>query len=135
MNHKNNAEVVTTVLELLNAGEVTKAVGYIHEDFVCREAASLPYAGEYRGKEGFTRLLGLLSTTWNDFGFKIHKVFADGEDVTVVETIWGRVAGKRWEMPVIEMWKIRDGKVLEAIPYYHDAGLLGRLHKAQLDAA
>lgn len=131
MRQPNNSEIVKTVLDLLAAGDLGAATAYISDDFICREAASLPYAGEYRGKQGFRDLGADLATTWNDFGFKIHMIFGDGEHVSVIETIWGKVAGKPWQMPVIEVWKLRDGKVLEVTPYYHDAGPLGRFYEAQ----
>jgi ketosteroid isomerase-like protein len=126
-----SSKIVIAVLDLLAAGKLDAAVEYIADDFVCHEAASLPYAGDYRGKEGFLKLFALLGTTWKEFGFKIHDVIGEGDTCAVIETIWGKIAGKPWEMPVVELWRIRDGKVIEATPYYHDAGLMGKLHRSQ----
>lgn len=49
--------------------------------------------------------------TWKDFEFEIHIAFGDGENVAAIEAIWGMVGGKAWEMPVVELWKVRDGRV------------------------
>jgi ketosteroid isomerase-like protein len=128
-----SSDIVRNVLNLLQDGRVEAALGYIHDDFICVEADSMPYAGTYRGKAGFTKLIALLGTTWNEFGFQIHEIFGQGENVAVIETVWGTEAGQRWTMRVVELWKVRAGKVIEATPYYHDTAALAKLHRERAD--
>jgi ketosteroid isomerase-like protein len=127
MKHSTGHLVVKNVLDLLARGELDEAMKFINDDFKCTEAASLPYAGVYRGPEGFKKLFALLSATWDEFGFIIHDVFGTDDNVAVVETIFGKVGNRPFEMPVVEHWQLRDGKVIGATPYYHDTALLQEL--------
>lgn len=127
MKHSSGHLVVKNVLDLLARGELDEAMTFIDEDFKCTEAASLPYAGVYRGPAGFRKLFALLSATWDEFGFTIHSVFGTYDNVAVVETIFGKVGNESFKMPVIEYWQLRDGKVIGATPYYHDTALLEKL--------
>lgn len=120
-------DLTRTVLGLLASGDLDGAVEYIDDDFISNEAASLPYPGTYRGKDGFRELIVALGQAWDKFDFEIHDILGSVETAAVIETISGEVAGEPFTMPVIEIWRAKAGRIIEATPYYHDTHLLWEL--------
>lgn len=105
----------------------------IHPDFEVIEAEGLPYAGSFRGFDGWRRLSDAVLATWS--GFRISPIeMHGGEDESAIVrfAISGRSrkTGKAWESSVLELWKFRDGRLARIDPYYFDTHLL-----AEADAA
>ena len=86
------------------------------------EAPSLPYAGVYRGRADIERGVKLMFGAWDDFTSNFLQ-FGAGGDLVFVHVIIsgiGRKTGKSFSMPVIELWRLKDGKVTEIRPFYYD---------------
>jgi ketosteroid isomerase-like protein len=86
------------------------------------EAPSLPYGGVYRGRADIVRGAKLMFGAWDDFQYKILQYTAGG-DIVVVHVLIsgiGRKTGKSFSMPIMEMWRCNEGKVIEIRPFYFD---------------
>jgi ketosteroid isomerase-like protein len=86
------------------------------------EAPSLPYGGTYRGLADILRGAKWMAGAWEDFKFQILQYTAGGDLVVVHVLIsgMGRKTGKSFSMPIMEMWRFKDGKVTELRPFYFD---------------
>jgi uncharacterized protein len=93
------------------------------------QGSSLPYAGTYKGAEGFIEFLGVFGETWEIERLEPVRSFV-GEDAEWVasELVFAgtvRASGKRFESSLVEVWHIREGKVLSIKPHYFNSPLVG----------
>lgn len=102
---------------------------YLHPDFVIRESAALPYAGVYRGVQGFRDVVRRVFT-----GF--HRLYAEpghfmegDEHVAAIVVLSGTAkrTGREFETSVLELFQFKDGKVIEILPHYWDQQLINEL--------
>jgi ketosteroid isomerase-like protein len=117
----------------LSAGDFDTIGGMLDPDFVVQEADGLPYAGSYRGLEGWRALSKAVITTWS--GFKLHPLefLGETEETFVVRfAISGRSrkTGTPFESTVMELWRFRGPLLREIIPYYWDTHLLAEADQA-----
>ncbi len=105
---------------------------FISDDCVTHEAPSLPYGGDWVGPQGFFDLMNVLQETWSDFQFSFETVLTNHRDIVSYR---GRISGGtphgRFDMPVVEYWRFRDGKAVDILPVYFDSGSLVALHEGR----
>jgi ketosteroid isomerase-like protein len=91
-------------------------------DVVVHEAASLPYAGDWRGLDGVAALITRMGEIWSDMGVEDLHALRDGD----VVHLWcrlrltSRATGRQIVQPFAEMLRFRDGRLLEGYPFYFD---------------
>lgn len=92
------------------------------DDFELLEGSGMPFAGTYRGAEGFLTFLGV----FNDV-FEIERLdpvrhygSEDPDRMAVEFELKGihRPTGEAFETSLIELWTFRDGKVAAIKPHY-----------------
>jgi ketosteroid isomerase-like protein len=99
----------------------------LHPEFEIEEASGLPYAGIYRGVEGWRALSRAVVAAWSKFRISTLEYPGEGEaSFTVRFAISGssRRSGKAFETTVLELWKFRDEKLYRIYPYYFDTHLI-----------
>jgi ketosteroid isomerase-like protein len=99
----------------------------LHPDFECVEADGLPYAGAYRGLDGWMALGQAVVGAWSKFRIRPIEYPGESENsFTVRFAISGvsRKTGKAFETTVLELWHFREGKLITIFPYYFDTHLL-----------
>jgi len=92
------------------------------EDVVVREAASLPYGGDWRGHAGVLALMDRLAEVYGSATFADRKVFADGDDVFVLlqSTVRFRDSGREFQNTVLQHITFRDGRIASMSPFHWD---------------
>jgi uncharacterized protein len=92
------------------------------DDVELHEADSLPYGGVYKGIEAFKKGIGIMFDAWSDLEFHIEQFTAGGDLVIIYMQLraTGKTTGKTFSFPVAEVWRFRDGKVVEMRPIYWD---------------
>jgi uncharacterized protein len=117
-----NLAIVKAAYAAMAKGDFEGFLANIGDDTEFHEAASLPYAGTYRGRTEIARGAKLMFGSWEDFTFNIMQYLSGGDLVVVHLMISGigRKTGKSFSMPIMEMWRIRDGRVIELRPFYWD---------------
>lgn len=119
------AEFVTAVF----AGDADTIRRLADPGFELIEGSAVPFAGTYRGADGFLEFLGIFNDT-----FEIEKLApvrayeAEDPDYIAFEfDLRGihRATGKMFESTLIEVWIFRDGKVLSIKPHYFNSPLAG----------
>ncbi len=119
--------VVTEFVDALLSRGPEEALAYLDPELVLHEVTRLPYAGVYRGHAGFLTLVRRMNAFWEHIEGE-QKLIEDGPFVVVVGWLRGRTraAGERLEIPVLERYHVRDGRIVELWPFYVDTHLAGR---------
>jgi len=123
-----DVDVVESVLNAFNAGDLEAAFGHIHPDFVLNEVAGLPYGGDWVGLEGFQKLLGAIFTPF-EMGVDEYTVSDAGSCVMVklLMTFTARSSGQAVKMPGVELYTIKDGKIAYLDVFYKDTKTIADL--------
>ena len=93
------------------------------------EAASLPFGGLYEGAPAIQQMFGRMFETWEDMKIAKETLFDGGDEVVAKLrlTARSRATGRPVDMQILELWTIRDGKVVSLVPFYFDAGEVARI--------
>lgn len=107
---------------------VEQASEFVADSCVIREAESLPYGGTYHGPEGFVHLVRTVFGLWRDFTLDIKNVWTDGIDRMIhYSEISGGTAKGTFRMPMVEYYRVEDGKMTEITILYFDTQRLAEL--------
>ena len=119
---KRNLAIVKAAYAASAKGDWDKFFAGVTDETEFHEAPSLPYAGTYRGKADIMRGTKQVFGAWEDFSYQIMQYTAGGDLVVahIMISGIGRKTGKSFSMPIMEMWRLRDGKVVELRPFYWD---------------
>jgi uncharacterized protein len=125
---KDVVEAFETTIQGGWSGEVdlTEVLSHLHPDIEIIEAASLPYAGIWRGHAGFLELAAYFQETWRFLPGKTFEYVAD-DDRVVVLTLGRAVAkptGREVEWRLAEVFVVREGLIAEIRPFYYDTAAI-----------
>lgn len=92
------------------------------DDCQLHEAASLPYGGMWVGPVSIGKGVQHIFSAFEDFDFVILNYLTGGDEVVVHVMLSGKSpkTGKVFSMPLLEKWRLRDGKIIEVRPFYFD---------------
>jgi len=93
----------------------------LSDDLVFSEPESLPFGGDYLGKDGFTQLLRNVS---RHFRVELDEPrIVDGGSFVAVRvqgTMTARATGRRMRMQVVDLYELRDRKITRVDVFYKD---------------
>ena len=128
---KENVEIVRDFLKAVEERDLPGVLSAYDENVVIREAKSLPYGGEFHGHEGAQRhALGALEI-WENLQppgeRSLNATFLDaGDDYVIV--LWRQRGvssdGGKFEEPVVSVYKMRGGKIVESQMFHSDTKAL-----------
>ena len=123
-----NLEVVRRLFDAVERRDGESFARGFDERVTVHEAPSLPYGGVYRGMEGIARHAQAYTAAWDAFqGDEERRLdpefLADGDRVIV---LWRQRArhpetGGRFDAPVVSVYRLREGKVVESRMFHFDA--------------
>ena len=123
MDSTDNRAVVAEIYEAANRGDLPFIQARLHPDIVLHQAASLPYGGEYVGRDATMGCLIKMFTEHLDVtALTVHNIAVD-EDMVITAVdlaATARSTGKDVSMPFRECFRIRDGLVVDLQPFYYD---------------
>jgi cystathionine beta-lyase family protein involved in aluminum resistance len=101
------------------------------DDFVIHEPASLPYGGEWRGRDALQRLYAHVMGYWEDPVVEWQELVG-GEKYAVALlhfTVTARASGERFDTHIAEVTRFDDaGKMASMrIHYFDTAAMVGQL--------
>jgi uncharacterized protein len=109
--------------------DLERACALLHDDLVVHEAGGLPYSGEYHGPQGFRDLLARMNESMELVPGPVTRDCLP--DDTVVSrfrlTFTARTSGESVEMGLVELYKVRDGLIVELDVYYKDPSAVAAL--------
>lgn len=124
--------IVRQFLEAAQAGDTATTEQLLHPDVRVIEADSLPFGGIVTGVDGFSRLVRQVFTTFAETAVTVQEYLADGDSVVVLATMTGKskASGESFLMPIAEIWRLREGRIVEIQPFYHDTQKINAMAKA-----
>jgi uncharacterized protein len=134
--------VVRKLFEAVAHRDPAGVFGAYHPDIVISEAPSLPYGGEYRGREGAIRHAEGFRSTWDRYqpeaSRNLEPEFSTLGDRVIV--LWRfraqRQARDSIDLPVVSIYRLREGRIIESRMLHFDtAALLQFLKNARMDQA
>jgi hypothetical protein len=123
-----NRAVAHTLCDAVIAGDFDTVLSVFHDECVVHESPVLPYGGDWKGPEGFAQLFAVISTMFT-LSIDRYEVFGDGDTVAVrADTTFTSLAsGTSLQTAVVEVYRIADGKIIDADIFYKDASAITRL--------
>ena len=130
---KNKAAIHRNVDELWNKGKLAVADDVISPDYVYHSPL-----GEFKGPEGFKKMVAMELKAFPDIHFTIDDMVAEGDKVAVCYIFAGKFkgeyagmapTGKKISMTAAFFYRFKDGKQVEALPFsdmlsfYQQAGV------------
>lgn len=110
------------------AGDPDAFANFVDPDLDFFQASGLPYGGEAKGAEGALKLVGAMFATWRKLKVEVLEITAGGDLVIAYLMLTGisRATGDRYHGPTAEVFRFRDGKVVEWRPIYWDTHAVRR---------
>ena len=123
-----NRRILLDAIDGYRAGDLDAWWRIFDPDVTFHEAACLPYGGAHRGLEATKAGYAKLSDTFSKLHSVLETVLAGGDKVILYQDVSFRVRanGNSGRLPVSEMFRFRDGKVIEWRACYFDADLVAK---------
>lgn len=122
-----NSALLQSFVGHVMAGEYDRLAELIHPDFQLIHSSTVPYAGTYRGAEGFLRFLNIFTDCYDDLEMETGEIFVAPSGSLIVEIqLRGivKAMGGRVDTSMLEKWDFSDGKVTRIKPHYFDPNLI-----------
>lgn len=123
-----SSKAATKLLDSIMAGDMPSALSTLHAECVVHEPASLWYGGDWKGPDGFTQILQIM-TDKLDLAVQSYEVFPSDE-VTIMKaeiSFTSKLTGRSLVMPVTEVYRALDGQLIDMDIFYKDTAALRAL--------
>lgn len=121
-----NRRILIDALKKLIGGDSEGFWAIYDPDVVFHEASCLPYGGEHRGLAATKAAFAQIEETFGAMKSVFEAVLAAEDIVILYQTITFTVRGNgnSGSLPVAELFRFRNGKVIEWRAHYFDACLV-----------
>ena len=111
-------DVVRDIYRAVADGDFDAVIARLSHEISVDQSSALSFAGRWEGHDGFRAMGAAIYECWPDFSVTPLAFFA-ADDTVLVQT---RVTGAcgALDQPMIERWKIVDGRAAECQPFYFD---------------
>jgi hypothetical protein len=119
---QSNRERFDTFFALAGADELGAASYYLHNDFVVSVPDSVPWGGEWRGREGWLTMFGTMQEAV-EFQGSGEAEFLEGPDTLAMiftVTYTSRTTRTSHKTRVTEIFKFRDGLIVHTDVFFKD---------------
>lgn len=113
---QDNVDLIETAWQAFGRGDIEEATKLATEGTTISIPETLPWGGTYTGSDAFQQFLPQVFDQFDDFKVVPEKVLgADDDHVVVVVHATGRTkSGKSFDGRAVWVYRLRDGKVVEA---------------------
>ena len=124
-----NPDIQQRFVAAVFAGDAATLTALCHANFVLHQGGAMPYAGTYRGAEGFLQFLGIFAETLEVEKLETVRIYSCDDpdwlvsEFDVVATV--KATGQRYETTLLERWQFSGGKVVSVKPHYYEPPGLG----------
>jgi ketosteroid isomerase-like protein len=116
--------------DLVGEGRVEDATALMHDELVIHEPAELPFGGEYHGPAGFGDIMQrIVRLAEPEVPGPIEYFETAGGPVVVRFTgrFSSRRSGRSVDVEIVELFTVRDGKIVDLDIYYKTPGAVAAL--------
>jgi ketosteroid isomerase-like protein len=126
---QDNVELVESAWEAFGRRDIDGATDIAGPNSEITAPESLPWGGTYRGQDGFKEFTQNLFEHFDEFSAKAEKVLsADDDHVVVVAQVTAKTkSGNDFQGRVVWLYRLRDGKIVQAEASTDTAKLLEAL--------
>jgi ketosteroid isomerase-like protein len=123
---QDNLRIVSLLYDAFGAGDLETVKSYLDLGVELHEAASLPFGGSYIGYDQVLVGVGNVLGTWESAESSLQFLTVGGDWVVayVEMDVTTKKNRKRLRFQISEMWRLRNGKVVEIRPLYSDTHLI-----------
>ena len=123
-----NKALLLDALDAVAAGDFAPFWAMFHPDVVFHEAPCLPYGGMHKGLEATKKAYQHMADTYSGMHSVFEDVLVGGDLAILYQTITFRVKanGNTGTLPVAELFRFRDGKVVEWRALYFDSNMVAK---------
>jgi uncharacterized protein len=122
-----NVDIVQRFEDAFVCGDLDEVLSLLTADVVVHEAASLPYAGDHRGHDGFLRLTEAFNRVW-EMTSDLDLTLLDAGDERVVGLVQydvvSRATGVPFRLDHVEVYTVRDSRIADLDIYYKDTAAM-----------
>jgi ketosteroid isomerase-like protein len=113
--------VVRLLLDSVNEGRLDDALAAIHPDCYVKAPTALPWGGVTRGLDDFLALLKVMASHFKN-DILSYELFGGGDTpIARIQTAWtSKATGRSCQMQVLEIYVVKDGKIIDIDVYYQD---------------
>lgn len=101
----------------------------LHPDFRVIESDNMPYAGTYKGADGFREIVSIVFGYFETLNVE-PVVYTEGTDHVIalvnVEGV-GKRRGEAFKSDLLEVFRFEGEKIIEIRPYYWNQDLIANL--------
>jgi ketosteroid isomerase-like protein len=128
-----NRKILLEGLDRLLSGDVEGFWSIYDPDVTFHEASCLPYGGSHHGVAAARAAHGQVEKYFESLHSVFEAVLASEDIVILYQTITFRVRtnGNTGTLPVAELFRFRDGKIVEWRALYFDACLVSKAIKGE----
>jgi ketosteroid isomerase-like protein len=122
-----NRKTLIDAIEAYSQGDEQAYWAIFDENVVFHEAPCLPYGGAHVGIEATQKAFAHLHRTFAELHAEFEVILAARDLVIVEQTVsFTGHEGYIGTMPVAEMFRFRDGKVIEWRAHYFDSNMVAK---------
>jgi len=127
---RSNKDIVREFMATARKGDTEALRALFHPEFHVIEAESLPYGGVRKGVAGLLGLVREVFATWKDCRVEVQQLVAEGDCVLVLAEMsgTGQSSPVPFRVPLAELYRLKDGRIIEIRPFYFDTKLLHDAH-------
>lgn len=119
-----NIAVKNRFMAAVFSGDAETLKSLLDPDYELHEPPGLPYAGVYRGVEGFFAFYEQFAAAFEvESAEMLGDYLGDDPDLMVLESRFRGVlkaTGERFDTSVLEKWTFRDGKLLKVVVHWFE---------------
>ncbi len=107
-------------------GDFAGIAATLDPECVIYQPKSLPYGGEWRGHSGFEAWMQAFARQWSSLEVKDAELYLDGDVIVSSSHVYAiaKPTGLRLDWPLLQLFKMREEKILELRPFYWDTAAL-----------
>lgn len=117
------AQLLADIYRLAGQRDWDAVAERLHPDIVIHEAASLPFGGEWRGKDALQRLSAAMYGAWAEAKVEIHEIIGGETYAAVILslTMTSKKTGRTFTQTLSEVGRFEGGLLKEHRIHYFDA--------------
>jgi ketosteroid isomerase-like protein len=116
MSEQANVRLIRELYDAFSRGDLAAVLSSIdtQAELVFEGPQSIPWAGNWRGREGWARFFQTLGETTDEITVSMEPFAAQCDHVAAVGRYRARVkrTGRRIDSPLVHLWTVRDGQVV-----------------------